>query len=134
MKKIARFFAIVVLFFSAVSALFGGASLIMDPSGKLLQMPLGFIDQTIFGNYLIPGIILVTFIGISCIAVAVITIRKSSRFPLALIYQGVVLIVWIVVEYIIIRQFMFLQIVYFAAGAVLIMLGIYLRPKERSKQ
>lgn len=131
MKSIARFFAIVILFFSSVSALFGGTALIIDPSGKLLQMPLGFINQTIFGNYLVPGIILVTFIGISCIIVAIISMRKSAGFPLALMYQGIVLIIWILVEYLIIRQFMFLQIVYFTAGAVLVLLGLYLRPQAK---
>jgi hypothetical protein len=58
MHRIFRFFAIILLFFNAVSALYGGWLLISDPSGKSLELPLYWLDHSPFENYLTPGIIL----------------------------------------------------------------------------
>jgi hypothetical protein len=127
MKNNIRFFSIVLLFFCSVSALYGGGALVADPTGGLLQMPVSYLAHSPFKDFLIPGIILLVLVGFSCIDVAIITIRRSSIFPLALIYQGVVLIIWIVVELIMVRSYMFLQVVYFVSGVLLVAIGVYLK-------
>ena len=127
MKTIIRFSCITLLFFNSVSALFGGGAFIAEPSGEFLQAPLGLLKHSPFETFLIPGIILFTFIGVSSLVVAVLVIRSSRLYPLALVYQGVVNILWITVQLIMIRQFDALQAVYFTLGAILIPLGAYSR-------
>jgi len=130
MKTIIRFSCITLLFFNSVSALFGGGAFIIDPLGEFLQAPLGLLKHSPFETFLIPGIILFTFIGISSLVVAVLVIKSARSYPLALVYQGIVNIIWIIVQLIMIRQFDALQAVYFCLGAILIPLGIYSRKRN----
>jgi hypothetical protein len=129
MKTIMRFLTIFILFFCAVSALFGGGAFIIKPSGELLQIPASYLEHSPFNNFLVPGIVLFSFVGISSIVVAIIVMTKRKYSPLALVYQGCVLIIWIVVQLIMIRSFNFLQAVYFVAGAFLVFSGIYFKRK-----
>jgi hypothetical protein len=130
MKNNIRFTSIVLLFFCSVSALFGGGALLFDPSGKLLGMPIEHLRYSPFDNFLAPAIILVLFVGVSSIIVAAFVMRRSPLFPLALVYQGAVLVIWIVVELIMIRSFSFLHLVYFVSGFLLFGMGIYLRERK----
>jgi len=98
MKTIYRFLTIFILFLCAVSALFGGGAFIIKPSGELLQIPASYLEHSPFSDFLVPGIVLFSFIGISSIVVAIFVMAKKKYFPLALVYQGCVLIIWIVVQ------------------------------------
>lgn len=61
----ARNILISLLLFLGVSAIGGGGALIISPSGKLLGgLPLSILAQSPFPDFLIPGIILFTILGL----------------------------------------------------------------------
>ncbi len=120
------------MFFNSVSALFGGGAFILEPSGRFLQAPLGLLQYSPFGTFLVPGIILFVFIGTSSLVIAAMVIKSSRLYPLALVYQGIVNIIWITVQLFMIRQFDPLQAVYFSLGAILIPLGVYSKKTYKS--
>ena len=70
-SRILIFFLVFALAIESISGIYGGLTLILDPSGGILRMPISLLDGTIFKNFLIPGIILFSLIGL---------------FPLFLIY------------------------------------------------
>lgn len=70
-KSIEVYILILLVTIEAAIALFGGYSLIKDPTGEQIKLPLSLLNGTIFRNYLIPGIILFLALGV---------------FPLMLIY------------------------------------------------
>lgn len=53
-----RIVAIVTLAFLGITACIGAVPLILDPSGKLLMMPLILLEHSPFCSYLVPGLIL----------------------------------------------------------------------------
>ena len=55
---------ILSIFFQALSGLGGGVFLITDPTEETLNLPLSFLINSPFPNYLIPGIILFTVLGV----------------------------------------------------------------------
>jgi hypothetical protein len=63
-KSIEVYILILLVSIEAAAALFGGYSLIKDPSGEQIKLPLSLLNGTIFGNYLIPGIILFLVLGV----------------------------------------------------------------------
>jgi hypothetical protein len=75
MKSKAKGIEVHILIFlvtiEAAGALFGGYSLIKDPSGEAIKLPLKLLNGTFFPDYLVPGIILFVMLGL---------------FPLLLIY------------------------------------------------
>src|ERR1700675_1064190 len=67
--------AVALEVFLGLGALFGGGAFILGPDGHLLGMPTKLLAGSPFTSYLIPGIILFTFIGIAPLLSAAITVR-----------------------------------------------------------
>ena len=63
-RPIALYLLAGLMLFQALSGLFGGGALILDPTGHSLQIPLSLLEGSPFSNYLLPGIILFVVLGI----------------------------------------------------------------------
>lgn len=102
-----------MLLFIGLGAIGGGAALIISPSGKLLGgLPLSILKNTPFPDFLIPGIILFTILGLFPCLISYALIKKpvnhvAEYFNLFKgmhwawsysIYIAFALIIWIQVE------------------------------------
>ncbi len=76
-SKTARNILITLLAFLGLGAIFGGGVLIISPTGKLFGMPLSLLENSTFTNFLAPGIILFTVLGILPIGVTIALIKKQ---------------------------------------------------------
>ena len=132
MHNTLRITAICLLFFLSISALPGGAMFILAPDGSLLRMPIQQIEHTIFKNYLIPGLVLFFANGALSFLIAIAGMKKIKIFPSALMLQGVIVMIWIIVEIIVIKETQFLQLLYAVLGIVLTILGILLTKKTKA--
>lgn len=84
-----------------IGAMFGGGALVLAPDGHLLSMPLSLLASSPFHDFLIPGLILFTVIGVGPMVVAALTLVRAPVAPYAAIAVGIALIGWIVVEMVI---------------------------------
>jgi len=132
MEKIIKISVVMLLFFSSVSAFFGGSMLIANPSGALLQMTPAVLKAGPFKDFLIPGIVLFTFVGLSSFVIAVLAIKNRSIAPVLIIIQGVVLVVWITVQVMVVVEFNTLQFVYSSLGILFIFLGSSMRKTAKA--
>ncbi len=105
-----------------VSAVYGGASLVLDPTGELLGMPFEWIQGTVFGNYLVPGLVLLGVLGIGSFIVAYGLLRRSLWAWPAGMVLGVATVIWIVVQLVAIQRYFFLQPVIAALGVLIVLL------------
>ncbi|MEI6767060.1 MAG: hypothetical protein WCM76_15620 [Bacteroidota bacterium] len=121
-----RVFTVILLFFNVISAFYGGILLVLDPSGQLMQIPTTLLDSSPFDSFLIPGLILLIVIGAGSLMTAILTIRKSKQFYKWVVTMGSGLIIWILTELIMIREFSMLQVIYGGLGIILLFLGISL--------
>jgi uncharacterized membrane protein len=134
MKSI-RAVAIASLVFLGITSLVGAVPLIVDPSGKMLSMPLSLLRHSPFSSFLIPGIILLSANCLLSFWVLAKVIRKTSRYGRWIALQGCVLAGWIVVQIVMIRTVIWAHHVYLLVAAVLILCGWLLRkdaPKAAS--
>lgn len=70
-----------LLGFLGLGAIGGGGVFIISPSGKLFGMPLSMLDKSPFTNFLIPGIILFTVLGlIPCGLVVALLNKPASKW------------------------------------------------------
>lgn len=112
--------------FNGLSGLLGGFMLMNDPSGDDLNLQREWLQDTPFPDYLIPGIVLFFFIGISNVFGSWFTFsRKKKRVPFGLIF-GLILMIWILVQVSWIGYKDFLQPLYFATGLLQSLLAFYL--------
>ncbi len=67
-----------LLLFLSLGALFGGAVLVLDPSGGLLQIPVTILENSPFNNFLIPGLILFTILGVFPALISVSLLKQPQ--------------------------------------------------------
>lgn len=125
--KTIRTTAIILLIINGLSGLAGGYGLTADPSGKGVQMPIGLLAGSPFHDFLIPGLVLLIFIGLSSLIVACLTIIRYKYYPLLLIYQGLTVWVWLSVQIAVIKTLDPLQLVYGLIGLGLVLCGVLAR-------
>lgn len=97
-KSYSLFILMGFILFQGVSGLFGGLALVVDPTGELLQMPLSMLAGSPFENFLIPGIILLTILGILPIVVYYGLWKRAGWAWTGALIVSVALIIWIGVE------------------------------------
>jgi hypothetical protein len=86
--------------FLSLSALSGGYFLWSDPTGKAMQLSLDWLKPTPFKDYLIPGLILFSVLGVYPLFVIYgLLAQFSGRWVwLAAVLLGVATLVWLIVE------------------------------------
>jgi hypothetical protein len=131
MYKSIRIIAIILLILLGISAMFGGGAFIIDPSGELIQVPISLLEHSPFSTFLIPGLILFLFNGVSSIVITILVIRKYRFYAELVILQGIVQIVWIVFQLIMIRSISILHYIFFTIGSLLIISGAILLKKSK---
>jgi hypothetical protein len=115
--KTARNVLLALLALLGVGAIYGGGVFIISPNGDLFEMPLSFLDNSPFNNFLVPGIILFTVLGIAPICIAIALLKKPEYRIAELfnfykdmywgwtycIYIAFALVIWIQIEMTILR-------------------------------
>ena len=81
-----------------VGALGGGLVLIVAPRGEIMPLPLSALAGSPFENYLGPGLILFTVLGIGPLVAAGLAWLRHRLAPLAAFVVGVALLIWVAVE------------------------------------
>jgi len=138
-RRPAAVWALIVLHvLLGVGAVASGGVLMAAPDGHLMQMPLSMLEHSPFSNFLIPGAILFTLLGVYPLCVAYgLWKRPGWRWPDAInplkgihwswagsLAAGAIVVIWIVVEVIMLRSFVFLQGLYLVWGIVLVVLTL----------
>lgn len=101
--------------FVGIGAIFGGLAAIIDPIDPL-GVPNDLLENSPFRNYLIPGIILFSILGLGNIIGALIFRLKRNIEGYAGSVLGCALVIWIVVQCIILRTVSFLHVLFFLIG------------------
>ncbi len=128
--------------FLSIGALMGGGAFILAPDGHLIQMPFSHLQNSPFPSFLIPGILLFTFLGIYPLLVAyslwktpgwhwpdmINPFRHMHWSWSGSLAAGVIVLTWITVE-ILWVPFGFVHIFFLAFGVLL--LGCTLLPNVR---
>ena len=132
--KTARTTLILLLAFLGLGAIFGGAILIVSPSGKLFGMPLSMLANSPFNDFLIPGIFLFFVLGVAPILLIIALIKRpasvlAERFNCFgdmhwywsyCIYIALALILWIQIEMIFLQAISWLHTLYMLLALVII--------------
>ena len=131
MKKILFSTSISLLVITGITAIYGGLRLMIDPTGEGIGFSLSRLKFLPFKNYLVPGLLLFTVIGVGSLAIAQMLFRRKKRSPVLLILQGFVLVTWVVVQALTVPS-SYLQYIFGAIGAAFVISGFILyRPAVR---
>ncbi|MET0725140.1 MAG: hypothetical protein ABWY36_02240 [Leifsonia sp.] len=102
-----------LLAFGAISAIGGGASLLLTNG---LGMPLAMLDGSPFSSFIVPAIVLLVVVGgTQSVGFGLLIVRRPSSL-LWSAAAGFGMTIWILVETAIIQGFSVLQAIYFSLG------------------
>jgi hypothetical protein len=117
--------AVLLQLITALGALPVGWMLITDPSGAPIGMPSEWIEGSIFGSYLVPGLYLLLVNGFGMLVAAGLTVARHWLAPWLTGALAVGLIVWIAVQLLIIRETMWLQWFFLGTGLMLGFIALF---------
>lgn len=132
---------IALLILLSIGAIAGGGSFILFPEGYLGMTPEAMLMQSPFQNFLIPGIILFSVLGVMPIFVVWGLLKKKKCKPAQAVnifpdmhwawswavYTGFALIIWIYMQVYFLKGFHLLHSLYFFFG-ILILVVALLKP------
>ena len=143
-KRTVRNIILFLLALLGLGAVYGGGILIISLLGELLGMLLSMLDHSSFNNFLIPGIILFTSLGVIPICVTFALIKKPEcKFAELFnylkdmhwawtytIYISFVLVIWIQIEMVFINSVHWSHTLYMFWALIIIFLALL--PQVRS--
>jgi hypothetical protein len=137
-KRPFSFYLLLILVsIQALGGIWGGLSLTLSPSGKIMHMSVSMLEGSPFPNYLVPGLVLLFILGIfpAFLAYALVA-RPIWTWPEVLniyrgihwawtfsLYLGIMLVIWILVEIMFIQQDI-LQTIFGLVGVVILILSL----------
>lgn len=113
------------LLFVGLTALAGGAEMILWPKDNPIGLPLEVLEHTGFGSFLIPGLLLFVFVGLLNTYAGIATIRRTPRSGSWAFIGAGAITVWIVVQMILMQTVGWLHILYLGVGVVLLPLALW---------
>lgn len=126
-----RIVAIVWLLLMGLNAVAAGYSFMVEPSGADIGIPLSYLQYSPFENYFIPGLVLFVTIGLGCLVAAFFAIKKFAFYPHLLFFQGCILLGWIVIQMVMVRDVAWLHVVCGLSGLSWMWMGILLVKEKR---
>ena len=111
--------AIALELFTVLGAIPVGIMFITDTSGATVGLPAGWIEGTLFGSYLVPGLYLLLVNGFGMLAAAGLSVMRHRVAPWLTGVLGAGLVVWILVEIVLLPETMVLTWIFLAIGLVL---------------
>ena len=128
--KIVYRLLLVLHIFVGLGAMAGGLAAITNPQNPL-GVPADALKNSPFDNFLIPGIILFTVIGLGNLIGAVAVFLRMKFQSYISIVLGGALVIWIVVQCIMLRSVVSLHVIFFIIGLVEAVLSIIILFKQR---
>lgn len=119
-----RLALLILISFVALTALPSGLLLMYYSDGSSFGLSPDFLVATPFKSYFVPGLLLALVVGGSSLVTLFLVMNQSPlSFKLAL-FSGIVLVIWVLAEFILFPYRSWLQGLYLGAG-VLITLTSY---------
>jgi hypothetical protein len=113
----------------AITAIVSGLLMISNPDGNIMSLQLSILKNSPFNNFLVPGIVLVLFVGgTNLLAIIYLFQNSPNRYNWA-IAGGVMICCWIVVQMILLNALSWLQFVYLGVGLLIILTAYQLKGK-----
>lgn len=128
MKSIYRFL-LALHVFVGIGAMAGGLAAISNPQ-EPLGAPIELLKNSPFSDFLIPGIVLFTVIGLgNIISAAAILFKSKFQGYISSVFSWA-LVIWIVIQCIMINAIGFLHVLFFTIGLIMAVLSMTILFKQ----
>jgi hypothetical protein len=131
-REPSRIWLAALCLFAGLTAVWGGLELVLSPDGSFMRLPLSLLENTPFRDFVIPGLLLTSFVGGINTLAGVLLLRGHPRADAEAMVSGAILATWILVEVILIRHVHWLHGLYLAVGLTIFGIAV-VREKRAGK-
>ena len=117
-----KIFAALLLFLGLISVISG---IYMIPTNGM-GMPESWLEDTVFGSYLFPGLILAIVIGGFSFTAGMLLLLKKRYAIEMTVSAGFALLIWIFTEIYLIRESYWLQTAFFIVGVAILVASMFM--------
>lgn len=129
-RKFLKYITLLLLLLNGLGALVGGIPMIAYPDGSASGISPSYLEHSPFTTYFIPGLVLVICNGVFSLLAFLGLVLNVRHHAWLVMGQGIILLGWIVIQMIMLREVNFLHVAFGSIGMALIFLGRYLRRFE----
>lgn len=123
LARILRITAITLMILTGINAVIAGLLFMISPSGEKMGMTIEYLKYSPFTNFFIPGLVLFTVNGLLNFYTTYLTWKKLPKYTLYIVAQGILLVGWIGVQILMVKDFNILHKVMGSIGLILMILG-----------
>jgi hypothetical protein len=124
-----KYFLLILIAFVTLTALISGLLLMSIPDGSVLNLSVGVLKNTNFGDFQFPGFLIVLFVGlINLLALFYIMQHHPFRYNYALA-AGIALLLWILVQFVYVSELFWLNALYTTIAIAIILMSFQLKGK-----
>lgn len=116
-------FTLLVLGFTALTGLIGGALLLVDTTGGLLNLSYNFLSGSPFSSFFWPGVLLFVVIGCGGVLACINTYKRRPNFTKVIYTYAVVLLLFTIGQVYITDAYTTFNSIYILFALLLILLG-----------
>jgi len=107
-----------------------GFMMMAVPDGNMINVNVSILKNTSFQDFRLPGVILFLTVGLSnLLAFFYLFVNHKSKFNWSII-GGVLLIIWIVTQFILIETSRWIDVIAITIGALIVFVSMQLKGKE----
>jgi hypothetical protein len=124
-----RILLIAMLAFVGLGGVFGGIQMLADPHQPMGMTP-QMISRTPFDTFTVPGLLLLTLLGLTPLALALAVLIRTRSAPNYAAAFGLGLLAWIATQWALTGARLWLQPVLFTVGIAIVVTGVVLRRRQ----
>lgn len=121
---------LILLGFTAVTAVVSGILMVTEPSGSLFKMDTALLKHSPFDDFLVPGLVLAVIVGGMNAVAFIVVITNKSYHVLLCILAALMTGGWILIQMIMIRTIDGLQFFYLLVAILILLITYNIRHKE----
>ena len=112
-----RLTLVALLAFVGLGGIFGGVQMLADPYGPM-GMSTQMMARTPFDSFVVPGVLLLLLVGVPPLLLAVAFLTRSHPHPGWVVAFGVGLMAWVVIQWVVVDAWLWLQPAILGVGFV----------------